>query len=100
MNTATAAPKQLIIPLMPCESSQIHSHGHDAATNTLALRFKNKGGPGQFVYYYSNYTADDYAAFLAAESKGKYFGAHIKDKTDKYPFTKIEFQVAMDQAAA
>ncbi len=39
MNTATTAPH---IPVQEVESSQIHAIGHDAATNTLAIRFKSR----------------------------------------------------------
>ena len=79
----------LDIPLTPCDSSQIHAHGHDAATNTLALQFKSKAGPGS-IYHYANFTADDYAAFTGAESLGRHFGQFIKPETEKYPWTKLE----------
>ncbi len=83
----------LRIELQDVESNQIHSIGHDAATNTLAICFpRRKGGEvsAGSVYHYANFTADDFAAFQAAESKGKHFTAHIKANPDKYPFTKIE----------
>lgn len=83
----------LRIDLQDVESNQIHSIGHDAETSTLAIRFTSrKGGvvgPGS-LYHYANFTAEDFAAFQAAESKGKHFGAHIKDQVAKYPFTKVE----------
>ena len=75
------------IELCPCESSQIHSHGHDPATNTLALQFKSKKGPGA-VYHYPNVTAEDYSAFCCSPSKGKYFGANIKGNA-KHPHTRL-----------
>jgi hypothetical protein len=78
------------IALTPVESSQIHSIGHDAASNTLAIRFKNsKGEPGS-LYHYDNFTADDFAAFQGAESIGSHFGKHIKNAATKYPFEKID----------
>lgn len=79
--------KTLSIPITPVESSQIHGLGHDAATNTLAVQFKAKNGPGS-VYHYAGVTAKQFEDFLAAESIGKHFGAHFK-KNDKHPFTKI-----------
>lgn len=85
MNIATKHPT---IALTSCDSSQIHAHGHDAATNTLALQFKGKGGPGS-VYHYANFTEADYAAFLTAKSKGLHFGANIKSRPDKHPHTKV-----------
>ncbi len=86
------------IELQDVESNQIHSIGHDPNTNTLAICFPSrKGGqvvPGSVVpgslYHYSNFTAEDFAAFQAAESKGKHFGKHIKAHPEKYPYVKIE----------
>lgn len=78
------------IALAPVESSQIHSIGHDAATNTLAIRFKKYRGEASSLYHYDNFTASDFAAFKGAESIGRHFGQHIKNATDKYPFRKID----------
>ena len=76
------------IDLQPVESSQIAAIGHCAETNTLAIQFKKKDGPGS-VYHYANFTADDFAAFKGAESIGSHFGQHIKPATEKHPFTKV-----------
>lgn len=70
------------------ESSQIAAIGHHPESNTLAIRFKSKSGPGS-VYHYQNFTADDFATFKAAESIGSHFGKHIKPHDKKYPHTKI-----------
>jgi hypothetical protein len=78
------------ITMQKVESSQIESIGHDAATSTLAIRFKNWKGEPTSVYHYANFTAADFAAFRDAESIGKHFGAHIKTYDKKYPFTKID----------
>lgn len=83
MNT----PKHPQVPLNPVKSSQIHAIGHDQATNTLAIQFKSKTGPGS-VYHYPNVTAEQYAEMAKAESIGKHFGAHIKGNP-KHPHTKI-----------
>ena len=81
------------IPLQVVTSSQIHAIGHDPWTNTLAIQFHRGYGrdqsPGS-IYHYANFTADDFAAFKAAESLGKHFGKHIKPFADKYPSKKIE----------
>lgn len=81
-----------IVRLQDVVSSQIHSIGYDPETQTLAVRFTRgygeKRGPGS-LYHYANVTREDYDAFLAAESKGKHFGAHIKPFADKYPYQKI-----------
>lgn len=84
--------------MTPCESSQIHAHGHCPVTNTLALQFKRTVDGkrvGGSIYHYANFTQADYDAFLKAESLGSHFGAHIKSaKNDdgalKHPFTKQE----------
>ena len=76
--------------MQPVESSQSAAIGHDAETNTLAIRFKNWKGVPTSLYQYQNFTAEDFAAFRDAESKGKHFGAHIKPFAEKYPYTKIE----------
>ncbi|SEO76968.1 KTSC domain-containing protein [Luteibacter sp. UNC138MFCol5.1] len=80
------------IALNPVESSQIHSIGHDAATNTLAIRFKNYKGEASSLYHYSNFTAADFAAFRDAESIGKHFGQHIKPATEKHPYRRVDFE--------
>ena len=81
-----------IVRLVDVDSTQIHSIGYDPETQTLAIRFTrgygDKRGPGS-LYHYANVTQEDYDAFLAAESKGKHFGAHIKPSADKFPYTKI-----------
>lgn len=79
------------VDMLPVESSQIHSIGHDAETNTLAIRFKDRvtGGPTS-LYQYRNFTADDFKAFREAESIGSHFYKHIKPEVTRYPYTKIE----------
>lgn len=71
------------------ESSRLHAIGYDAATQTLAIQFKAKAGPGS-VYHYSNVTPDDFAALKGAESVGSHFHKHIKPFKEKFPFVKIE----------
>lgn len=85
----TAVPQ---ITMTPVESSQIHSIGHDPATNTLAIRFKGKNGPGS-LYHYPGFTTEQFAAFQKAESKGKHFGAHIRGNA-KHPHSKINEEKA------
>lgn len=76
------------IILQEVESSQIHAIGHSTETNTLAVRFKSKGVPTS-LYHYSNFSAEDFAAFKGAESIGKYFGQHIKSAA-KHPFVRVD----------
>jgi hypothetical protein len=84
------------IPLTPVESSQIHSIGHDADSNTLAIRFKNSKGEASSLYHYNNFTAEDFAAFSGAESIGSHFGKNIKNAATKYPFRKVD-ETQVDQ---
>lgn len=79
------------VPMKQVDSSQIHSIGHDPATNTLHLYFpkKEKGevvGVGSH-YSYPNFPAEKYYRFLEAESKGVFFGAEIKNK-EEHPHTR------------
>ncbi|MBN3839333.1 KTSC domain-containing protein [Burkholderia sp. Ac-20349] len=71
-------------------SSQLHAIGHDAATNTLAVRFKpRKGDDTGPLYHYSNVTPADFAALRDAESVGSHFYKAIKN-SDRFPCTRIE----------
>lgn len=85
----TQITKRPDIKLCACESSQIHAFGYDDATQTLALQFKSKGGPGA-VYHYPC-APDVYKQFCTAESKGKFFGSRIKGNPDM-PHTRIEIE--------
>lgn len=87
---AEAKPAFPVIAMDSVLSSQISAIGHDEKTNTLAIQFApKKDGTTGSVYHYSNFTADDFAAFKAAESIGSHFGKFIKPNAEKYPFVKI-----------
>jgi formylglycine-generating enzyme required for sulfatase activity len=77
------------IAMIPVESSQIAAVGHDLDTNTLAIQFTAKSGTGS-VYHYSNFTAEDFAEFMGAESLGSHFGKVIKPNADRFPYVKID----------
>lgn len=72
----------LAINMAPVESNQIAAIGYDAETKTLAVTFTRGGGA---LYQYPNVEPEVHAAFVGAESIGKYFGAHIK----ALPFKKF-----------
>ncbi|MCO7469478.1 KTSC domain-containing protein [Stenotrophomonas maltophilia] len=83
------------IQLFDVDSSQIHSIGHDAATNTLAIRFYRGYGDNKVpaaVYHYANFSAEEFQAFKDADSIGKHFGAYIKSFPEKYPYHKVAEQ--------
>lgn len=57
------------------KSSTIHSHGYDEPTSTMTIKFHSGS-----TYRYEGVSPEDYAAFAGAESVGKHFGAHIRNK--------------------
>ena len=79
----------ITIPMSTIESSQLDSIGHSRDTNTLAIRFKAKGGKPGSLYLYQNVTPEDYAALTGAESIGSHFYKVIKPAADKHPFVRI-----------
>lgn len=71
------------IPMTPVSSNQVGAIGYDPATKTLACTFTR--GPGH-IYHYPNVEPDTHAAFISAESKGTFFGNHIRTLPfDKFP---------------
>lgn len=83
MSTTTDKPTRVDIKHTACDSNKIASHGYCTRTRTLALTFKN--GPGN-EYQYPNVGQGQYEEFLAAESKGKFFGQNWQ----KAPFNKFD----------
>jgi hypothetical protein len=80
----------VVIAMDEIVSSQIFGIGHDAPTNTLAIRFRTKDGSPAALYHYENVTAEEFAAFKGAESIGSHFYRVIKPHKEKYPFVCIE----------
>lgn len=70
------------IVLTPVTSNQVKAIGYDESTKTLAVTFNR--GPGS-IYHYPNVEPETHAAFVNAESIGKFFGQHIK----ALPFVKF-----------
>lgn len=96
---ATEQPQALIIIAMDSvDSSQIHSIGHHAETQTLAIRFKAKDGAPAALYHYRNFTTDDFAQFKGAESIGSHFYRNIKPFPEKYPYVRVEAAITEEQA--
>ncbi|HDR9163661.1 TPA: KTSC domain-containing protein [Burkholderia vietnamiensis] len=84
MNTAPS------IATTEIASSQLHSIGHDEATNTLAILFKNKAGEPTSLYHFANVDTETFAELRDAESIGSHFYKAIKAHPDRFPFTRIE----------
>lgn len=61
--------------MVPVQSSNVESIGYQP--NELHVRFK-KGGH----YVYTGTNGDLHQALLAAESKGRFIGEHLKGKFD------------------
>lgn len=76
------------IPLLPVNSSQLKAVGYDARRHILAAQFLHGA---QAVYHYPNVTPELYAEFAASDSKGTFFGQHIKALPfEKYPASVLE----------
>jgi hypothetical protein len=60
---------------LPLASKMFMSVAHDADKQILYLRFRS----GE-VYRYFEFPVSDYQAFLDAESRGRFFLAHIRDR--------------------
>lgn len=63
------------IPLTEVESSQVKAIGYDPETKTLAVTFPRGTGA---IYHYPDVEPETHAAFIGAESIGKFFDANIK----------------------
>jgi hypothetical protein len=58
----------------PLESKMLASAAYDADKRILYLRFRSGD-----VYRYFEFRTAEYQAFLDAESRGRFFLAHIRD---------------------
>jgi hypothetical protein len=71
------------IPMVPVSSHQVAAVGYDAERKTLAVTFTRGNGA---IYHYPNVEPQLFADFIAAESKGRFFGSHVKHlRFHKYP---------------
>jgi hypothetical protein len=67
---------------LPLESKMLASAAYDAEKRILYLRFRKTGD----VYRYLEFPATEYQAFLDAESRGRFFLAHIRDH---FPYQRL-----------
>jgi hypothetical protein len=59
----------------PLESKMFLSTAYDVESRTLYLRFRSGD-----VYRYFEFSAGQYQDFLNAESRGRHFLSHIRDR--------------------
>lgn len=64
----------------PIESSVIASMGYDSERCELEIEYQATGD----VYRYFDVPLDEYQAFMAAESKGKYLNEVFKQREYRY----------------
>ena len=67
---------------IPLESKMFTSVAYEPADQILYLRFRKTGD----VYRYFGFPVTEYQAFLDAESRGRFFLAHIRDR---FPFERM-----------
>ena len=71
--------------LRSVESSYLKKEGYDPDQEMLYIVFKS----GDKCYRYRNVTADQYDAFLGAESLGSWFIANIKKRPEDHPYEVV-----------
>lgn len=67
--------------MIPVKSSDLRAVGYDPRSQILYIDFHSGGR-----YMYSGVPVSEHAALMAADSKGKYFAAHIKNV---YPYQRL-----------
>ena len=65
---------------IPVHSTSIASIGYAPATRELEIKFRESGD----VYRYFDVPEEEYAAFMAAESKGTYLNQRFKLREYRY----------------
>lgn len=85
---------------IPVKSDQVFAVGYDSEQRLLEVQFISRAGgqrnPGS-VYRYRGVAPDVHAALMTAQSIGKHFGAHVKDK---YPTTKVDPETGAETPVA
>jgi hypothetical protein len=83
-----------IIAMTKVTSNHVAAIGYDPEHQVLAVQFVRTPGT---TYRYKAVPADVAAAFLAAESKGKYFEAHVRGL---YDFEKVPTEAPSEEQQA
>jgi hypothetical protein len=79
---APAASREHAIERTPVRSSALRSVGYDQEQRILEIEFT-----GGAVYRYFDVPPEVYRGLMAAESHGRYFHQHVRDKT--YPYQRM-----------
>ena len=64
--------------------------GHAPATNTLEIVFRKRDGSAGVRKCFANFTASDFAAFLAADSLGAYYREVLRPQDEHWPPTTLD----------
>lgn len=71
--------------LLAVASSQLNAIGYTPSDEVLTIQFPTKGDRPGGVYQYAGVKQETFDAFNAAESKGSFFGQHIKGRERGIP---------------
>lgn len=82
IGAAPAASREHAIERTPVRSSALRSVGYDQERRGLEIEFTSGA-----VYQYFDVPAEVYRGLMAAESHGRYFHQHVRDKSYRYQMT-------------
>jgi len=86
---ATVTVENTLVEMHDVKSEKLAQAGYNADSFVMGIRYHpNKGQKLGRLYYYANVGEELWDDFQHAESKGKFFNAHIW-KNPEYPFTEI-----------
>lgn len=63
-----------VIAMTPCTSSNVKSHGYDADSQTLAVKFRASGA----TYHYANVPPEVYDELAASPSVGSFISRSVR----------------------
>jgi len=82
VGAAPAASREHAIERTPVRSSALRSVGYDREQRVLEIEFT-----GGAVYRYFDVPAEVHRGLMAAESHGRYFNEHVRNKSYRYERT-------------
>lgn len=65
-----------VIDLQPVASSNLAAIGYDLASQTAAVKFKHS----DTIHHYGEFSAEKWASWQAADSKGMFFAAEVRNQ--------------------